>query len=322
MNTKPIIGALFALTLSICSGITMQAQSSRVLPFLETPSDARTAAMGNATLTQTDRNYLYTNPASIFNGNSRFTITAGGLMFNTPKNDFVSGNLLFGAVSAGYRFLDRHVVYAGYRYQGGLKVAGRSSDQFGMKNKSYSPFDWALDLGYAFKFNDQLSAYATGSFIQSYTGRTAYAGAFSIGANYLLALSERSDLNIGARVADFGTPIYYSSKEGYALPINMQLTADYGQAFNDNHKVHGVIGCKYYFMPNKAQVFQTNLGAEYTMYNIVSLRAGYQYGTKETSLWSVGAGAAYYGVKLDFGYQNVINKFGSDRFILTLSFDY
>ncbi|MDO5017437.1 MAG: PorV/PorQ family protein [Porphyromonas sp.] len=322
MNNKTILRVLFALTLSIYAGVGIKAQSGRPLLFLETPTDARTAAMGNTTLTKTDRNYLYTNPSSIFDGDTQLTVTATGLYFNLPKSDFITGNLMFASATAGYRFMDRHAVYAGFRYQGGLGIKGGTNDQWGTNKKTSTPFDWAADLGYAFKFNDQLSAFATGSFIQSYTGRAAYAGAFSIGANYRFMLAEDTDLNVAAAVADFGTPIYYSSSEGYSLPTNARLTADFGHAFNDNHKVRAAIGSKYYFLPATAQVFQANLGAEYTLFNIASLRAGYQFGTQETNLWTVGAGVAYYGVKLDFGYISPINKYGSDRLMLTLSFDY
>lgn len=322
MNTKPIIGALFALALSICSGVSMQAQQSRGLSFLETQTDARAAAMGNVTLTKTDRNYLYTNPASIFNGDTKLTVSATGLMFKTQENEFVEGKLGFGAASVGYRFLDRHVIYAGFRYQGGMKIKGNTNDQWGYSRKSYTPFDWAVDMGYAFKFNKMFAAYATGSFIQSYTGRVAYAGAFSVGANCLIPISAKSDISVGARVADFGAPINYAKNESYALPTNMQVTADYGLTISENHKLRAVVGGKYYFLPYKAQVFQTNVGAEYTLFNIASLRAGYQYGSKETSLWSVGAGVALYGAKLDFGYLKSLSDFGADRLVLSLSFDY
>lgn len=322
MNNKKIIGALSVLALSLVSVLPLRAQSSRPLQFLETPTDARTAAMGNVTLTKTDRNYLYTNPASIFNSDAKWTVTATGLTHMIPKNDMLSGNLLFGSVTAGYRFLDRHVVYLGYRYQGGLSIKGGSSDQWGTNKRSTAPFDMAVDMGYAFKISDALAAYASGSFIQSYTGRVAYTGAFSIGANYLLTMSDTSDLNLGLRVADFGPSINYSTKDAFALPSNAQLTADYGCAFNDQHKVRAVIGGKYYFLPANAQVIQANVGAEYTLYNIASLRAGFQYGTKDTSLWSAGLGAAFSGIKLDFAYLGALNKYGADRLMLTLSYDF
>lgn len=322
MNNRQILGALCVLALSLLPALPLCAQSSRVLPFLSTPTDARAAAMGNATLLKTDRNYLYTNPASIFNDDIRLTVTATGLTHMMPKDDYVKGNLMLGSVTAGYRFLDRHVVYAGFRYQGGLQIKGGISEQWGTNKRFTSPFDFAVDLGYAFRITDALAAYATGSFIQSYTGRAAYAGAFSVGANYLLTFSEATDLNLAARVADLGAPIYYSKKDAYAMPSNAQLTADFGHAFSDDHKVRAAVGAKYFFLPAKAQVFQTNLGAEYTLYNLASLRAGFQYGTKDTSLWSAGVGFAYRGAKLDLGYLGALNQFAANKLMLTLSFDY
>lgn len=322
MNNKQIIGALFVLALSLLSALPLRAQGSRPLAFLETPSDARTAAMGNVTLTKTDRNYLYTNPASFFNSDKKFAVSATGLTHMIPKDEMLTGNLLFGSATAGYRFLDRHAVFAGFRFQGGLGIKGGSNDQWSTKRRTTRPYDWALDLGYAFKINDELAAYASGSFIQTYTGRTAYAGAFSVGANYLVTFSEVTDLNLGLRVADFGAPIFFSSRQAYALPTNAQLTADLGHAFSDEHKVRAAVGGKYYFLPEKAQVFQTNIGAEYSYRQYAILRAGFQYGTKDTSLWTVGTGLALYGVKFDLAYLGALNSYGANRLMMTLSYDF
>lgn len=279
--------------------------------------------MGNATLTQTDRSYLYTNPASLLHQDDEsFTISASGLMHLLPESEQLVGNLLYGAVSTGYRFLDRHAVYAGFRYQGGLGIKGGISDQWGEGKKSTTPFDWVIDLGYAFRITDALSAYASGGLIQSYTGRVAYAGTFTLGANYLFTFTDAFDLNLNARVADFGSPIRFSDEEAYALPTSLQMTADVGYAFSDDHKLRAVLGEKYYFLTPRSRVLQLNFGAEYTLFDIASLRAGMQYGWSDTSLWTIGLGTEYFGVKLDFAYLGALSEYGSDRLMLSLSFDY
>lgn len=327
---KKIYNVFAIVLLCIAFGSAQVAKAqSRALPILETQTDARSAAMGGVSLMSTDRSYLYVNPTSLLYGDKKMTISASGLLFNSPdlkEIESIEGNEMFTGVSLGYRFLDRHVVYAGFRYQGGLKILGAVSGQFEENTKkSYTPFDWSVDLGYAFRFTDQWAAFATGSFIQSYTGRTAYAGAFSVGANFNSKLqlgNYESMINVAAKVADFGTPVYYSTSDAYALPTNAQLSADLAMPFDANNKLNVALGGKYYFLPTDAQLIQVGVGAEYTLYNMVSLRAGYQYGTRETSNWGAGIGVEFYDVKLDFGYVGGLGSFKSNQLLLTLSFDY
>ncbi|TFH96837.1 hypothetical protein E4P47_01570, partial [Porphyromonas levii] len=47
--------------------------------------------------------------------------------------------------------------------------------------------------------------------------------------------------------AQCNAPIYYSKKDAYAMPSNAQLTADFGHAFSDDHKVRAAVGAKYFF---------------------------------------------------------------------------
>lgn len=310
-----------ALALITTSSWVLNAQT-KPLAILEAPLDARAAAMGGVSLMSTDRSYLYINPTSIFDGEKHLTISASGLLY--PKYEGIDGRLMNTNISAGWRFLERHVVYGGFRYQGGLAYES-VKDQFGTTGKKVAPFDWAADLGYAFKINNKFSAFATGSFIQSYTGRGAYGAAFSVGGNFLTHLqmgAYDSKLNVAARVADFGTPVYYSSKDGYALPSKAELSIDMMTKFSDNHQLALVLGSRYFFMPAKAQLFQGNFGAEYTLFNLLSLRAGYQLGAHSSSIWTCGLGAQYAGFKLDFAYLGGAKESFNNRMMLTLSFDY
>lgn len=310
-----ILGALVTSNVSFAQ--------TRLLPILEAPADARAASMGGASLMSTDRNYLYVNPTSILYQDTKFAVTTGGLLY--PKYQGTDGRLKNAMVTVGQKLFDRHAFYAGFRYQGGL--SHRISDgQFDHQDPLvYTPFDWVADLGYAYKIGRGFSVFATGSFIQSYTGRAAYAGAFGLGANYLnhfrLADADAS-LNIAARVADFGTPLYYSSSEWYTLPTKAELTADLTTSFNKNHKLVTLIGGRSFFMPTSVQVFQTNLGAEYSLYSLLSLRAGVQLGNRSTGHWTCGVGLGYMGAKIDFSFLRGLNSTHSDRLLLTLSYNY
>ncbi|SPY34957.1 Uncharacterised protein [Porphyromonas cangingivalis] len=307
---------------AIATSNTSLAQT-RLLPILESPVDARAAAMGGVALMNTDRSYLYINPTSIVYQDTKFTVSANGVLF--PKYGAADGRLKKATISVGQKFFDRHAFYAGFRYQGGLshKV---STGQFDNQDPlEYNPFDWVADLGYAYRISKRFSVFATGSFIQSYTGRAAYAGAFGIGANYLkdFQISETDVLlNIAARVADFGTPLYYSSSERYTLPSKAELTADLTTLFSKNHKLVTLIGGRSFFMPTNVQVYQANMGAEYTLYDLLSLRAGVQLGNRSTGHWSCGAGLGYKRAKIDFSFLRGLNTTHSDRLVLTLSYNY
>lgn len=317
MNKK-----IFTLLVIVLGAFQTSWAQTRPLALLETPTDARSASMGGVSLMSTDRSYLYINPSSIFNSDKTFTVSASGLLF--PKYEGIDGRLMNGTISAGWKFLNRHAVFGGFRYQGGLSYE-MVKDQFGTAGKKVAPFDWAVDLGYAFNFNENFSAFATASLLQSYTGRGAFGGSFALGGNYykeLLLGQYDSKLNVAARVADFGTPVYYSSKDGYALPTKAELTADLMTSFSEDHRLGIVLGGRYYFLPAKSKVFQGNLGAEYTIYNIVSLRAGYQMGGHSSNLWSCGLGVQYWDVKLDFAYLGGQNNQVNNRMMLTLSYDF
>lgn len=317
MKIKYIIGAISFAAMGFLSAPKAMAQS---LPVLETPVDARAAAMGGVSLTHTDRSYLYVNPASIFQTDKKLTVSASGLLF--PKMNMVEGRLLNGMATAGWKFHNRHVVYAGFRYQGGLTLPS-VKDQFGTPGKKVSPFDWTADLGYAFRFNDQLSAFASGSFVQSYTGRTAMTGTFSLGANYFMSFNNSAAkyLNIAARVSDLGAPISFSSKDAFALPSRAELTGDFGSAFSENRELNLTLGGRYSFLASKP-LYQANIGAEYVIFKMVSLRAGYQYGSQSTSAWTGGIGVKFYNFKLDFAAIKGLGEFDTKRMMVSLSFDY
>ena len=152
----------FILGLLVLSPALLLAQS-RTLPILEENPDARSMAMGNVSLMSTDRNYLYVNPSSIFYNSNRYSASVNGTFF--PKNDDVSGRILYGNASAAFRFADRHAAFIGYRYMGGETIT-EQTDQYGNLGKDIKPVDWSFDIGYSFKIKDKLSAFSRGSIIQ------------------------------------------------------------------------------------------------------------------------------------------------------------
>lgn len=281
---------------------TLLVAQNRSLPILEVNPDARSMAMGNVSLMSTDRNYLYVNPSSIFYNAERYSASVNGTIF--PKNDDVSGRLLYGNASAAWRFADRHAAFIGYRYLGGEKIAS-VTDQFGTPGDEIKPLDWSFDIGYSFKINNELSAFATGSFIQSKTDRTANAVSFGVGANYRTYVklgNMQSQLNIAARVLDIGAPIEYDS-EKYDLPTSAEASADITMPLSDINKLNIAVGSRYFFLPTDAALLTVGAGAEYTYNNLVSTRLGYRYGENESSRTTLGLGFNIKFVSVDAAYS-------------------
>ena len=294
------------LALLILSPTLLLAQS-RSLQILEENPDARSIAMGNISLMSTDRNYLYVNPSSIFYNASKYSASLNGTFF--PKNDDVSGSLLYGNASAAYRFADRHAAFIGYRYLGGQTITGQT-DQYGTLGDDIKPVDWSFDIGYSFKINNKLSAFARVSFIQSKLEESNNTFSFSLGGNYRTNLNlgnMESQLNIAARVLDLGPAIESSSNLKYDLPTSAQVSADLSLPLSDINKLNIAVGGRY-FLPTDATLLTIGAGAEYTYNNLVSARAGYNYGENETSRTTLGFGLNIKFISIDAAYSIANDK--------------
>ena len=282
---------------------TLLVAQNRSLPILEVNPDARSMAMGNVSLMSTNRNYLYVNPSSIFYNGERYSASVNGTIF--PKNDDVSGRLLYGNASAAWRFADRHAAFIGYRYLGGEKIAS-VADQFGTPGNEIKPLDWSFDIGYSFKINNELSAFATGSFIQSKPAdKSANAVSFGVGANYRTNVKlggMQSQLNIAARVLDMGPQIEYDSNK-YDLPTSAEASADITMPLSDINKLNIAVGSRYFFLPTDASLFTVGAGAEYTYNSLVSARMGYHYGENESSRMTLGVGLNIQFISVDAAYS-------------------
>ncbi len=291
----------FILGILILSPALLVAQN-RSLPILEANPDARSMAMGNVSLMSTDRNYLYVNPSSIFYNADRYSASVNGTIF--PKNDDVSGRLLYGNASAAWRFSDRHAAFIGYRYLGGQTITGQT-DQYGTPGEDTKPVDWSFDVGYSFKINNEFSVFARGSFIQNKITESNNTFSFSLGGNYRTNIdlgNMVSQLNIAARVLDIGPAIESSSNVKYDLPTSAQASADLSLPLSDMNRLNIAVGGRY-FLPKDATLLTIGVGAEYTYNNIVSARAGYRYGENETSLITLGLGLNIKFISIDAAYS-------------------
>lgn len=289
-------------------GTGMYAQS-RALPILELDPDARSAAMGHASMGEATSHHLYTNPSSLFYRDSHYTFSASGEMYpKTPD----AGRLMYGTASAGVKFLDRHIVYLGYRYLGGLRF--KAQDRFGQSKKTIAPMDMTYDLGYAFQISSHFSCYTTLTMVQSRVVQTSIGGGVGIGAHYRTAFGadQSYTLNLGAKVSDLGMPMRLSKGRTYAMPSSCTFGGELSKAFGSAHRVALATGTRYFFLPANAMLMTIGGGGEYTFMDMLSLRAGYEFTQKKVGGYSAGLGLHYRGVRLDVAYrQNSTEGSGS-----------
>ena len=321
---------IFAVVLLLALGSVwmVKAQSGNPLPLLEEGVDARAVAMGNFGLLSSDRNHLYTNPTSLFDSEKvKLHATISGTL--TPSMQGATGRLVHGVASIGYRFLDRHALLVGARYRGGL-LFDSYGGPFGDLGRSrrISPFAYTVDLGYAFRFTGHWGAFATASFFQNYTGRSLFGGFGALGATYRTCFGLSGGmlglLNIAAKVADLGMPLYYSRAEGFALPSKAELAADFRLVASERMEATVALGGRYFLLPMASRSLQVNLGAEVKGYKLVALRAGVQCSPSDYSFLALGGGLEYCGVQLDVALLRALDqdyRF-SDRLVGTLSYSF
>lgn len=312
---KWIACAVFAL----CS-TTGRAQG-RALPFLMLNPDARAQSLGNTAVGLSQGMYLYTNPSGIFYTDKKASVDASLSFF--PKEEGATGHLGIYTATGHWRPAKSHAVMLGFRYAGGLTFPGY--DLFGQPTKDYKPFDWALDLGYAYRFTPELSVFASGSFFYSHLSSNARGGAFGLGATY-----HKRDVRLGnhsaaytltAKVSDFGPKLDYGNTEA-DLPASASLGGEFSMALSEQHAIAASLGARYYFLPKDSHLFTSGIGVEYTYDKKYSLRAGYELAEHNMSHATFGAGIKYGGLKFNAAYALKTSDNGVNHFTLGLGFDF
>ncbi len=300
------------------------AQDSRPLDILQSNPDVRSVAMGNTHVGETDRMHLYTNPSALLFGSRFLSVDVSGEMYRMDKLDGVEGTLMQYNATAGFRFFDRHAVFAGFRYLGGLSMANVGDDLEAKKRKT-SPYDYTMDLGYAFRLFDGVSLFASGSYIASYTGRSGVAYAFTVGASYRTDLqlgTMPAFLNVVVKGSDWGTVLQYSGGgRSVALPSSLSGNVTFGLTPARDHDIVLTLGDRFYVMPAKARANVFGVGAEYGFRKMVYVRGGYEQELDNIGHLSMGLGVNIKGVRLDAAYRMESgNKTGVNTLLVGLGF--
>ena len=316
MNSKHIIIACVAL---LC---TMQARAQgQDLSVLAANPDARTAAMGNAAVAA-DGMYLYNNPSAFLCANKKLSADASASIYE--KTEGYEGTFGLYTATVGYKFANRHAAFAGFRYAGGLKLKGY--DMLGEPTKDYQPYNWTIDLGYAYMIGNGFSAYAVGNVIFSHLSKNAVGGAFTIGASYqkstTTAGNKSANLMLDAKVGAIGPQLDYGNGNKTAMPTYVAVGGALTVDVADKHQVGGAWSTRYFFRPSEYKVLMLGAGLEYTYNKMVSLRAGYEYGDRNLSHFTMGAGFKYGGLRLNGAYMLKTANAGSSYCTIGLGYDF
>ena len=316
MNSKHIIIACVAL---LC---TMQARAQgQDLSVLAANPDARTAAMGNAAVAA-EGMYLYNNPSAFLGANKKFSADASASIYE--KTEGYEGTFGLYTATVGYKFANRHAAFAGFRYAGGLKLKGY--DMLGEPTKDYQPYNWTIDLGYAYMIGNGFSAYAVGNVIFSHLSKNAVGGAFTIGASYqkstTTAGNKSANLMLDAKVGAIGPQLDYGNGNKTTMPTYVAVGGALTVDVADKHQVGGAWSTRYFFRPSEYKTLMLGAGLEYTYNNMVSLRAGYEYGDRNLSHVTMGAGFKYGGLHLNGAYMLKTANAGSSYCTIGLGYDF
>ena len=316
MNSKHIIIACVALL------GTMQARAQgQDLSVLAANPDARTAAMGNAAVAA-DGMYLYNNPSAFLCANKKFSADASASIYETTEG--YEGTFGLYTATVGYKFANRHAAFAGFRYAGGLKLKGY--DMLGEPTKDYQPYNWTIDLGYAYMIGNGFSAYAVGNVIFSHLSKNAVGGAFTIGASYqkstTTAGNKSANLMLDAKVGAIGPQLDYGNGNKTTMPTYVAVGGALTVDVADKHQVGGAWSTRYFFRPSEYKTLMLGAGLEYTYNKMVSLRAGYEYGDRNLSHFTMGAGFKYGGLHLNGAYMLKTANAGSSYCTIGLGYDF
>lgn len=305
MKLKPIF-----LTAALLAAPLLAFGQSRALPILEINPDTRATGMGGNQYGEAATLLTYANPTSLLYGEAKWNASFTTQMY--PKAEGDIGRLMFYGASVSRRF-GNHGVHAGFRYLGGYDIPTGAGE-------SLKPADWTLDVAYSLRLLDHFSASVGASFIHSEVVQKASTVAFNVAAYYrnTLHMGMDADYVIGINAANMGPNLDYG--KGYReskLPASFGGGGELGMPFNEMHRLSVSLAAQYYYYPTSAAMFTGNVGAEYTLLDMFSLRAGYTFAEHDYCRASFGAGVTFGNLRADLAY--LFGLEGNDTNVAMLS---
>ncbi len=233
------------------AGLTGQTRNyiSTGMPILLIAPDATAGALGDAGVASTPDIY------SAHWNNAKFAFIEGDLGFSTTYTPWLRNlgvgdmNLLY---LGGYKRINsRSTLAASLTYFSLGEI--QSTDAEGNSNGSMNPNEFAADVTYAMKLNDELSLGASGRFIQSdltngqnisdgsgyVTTKPGRSLAADLGLYWQHPIDKQQTVALGAFVSNMGAKLSYSDDDTRQefLPANLRVGARYTNEIDESNTI-------------------------------------------------------------------------------------
>ncbi|MEA4916240.1 PorV/PorQ family protein [Proteiniphilum sp.] len=261
--------------------------------FLNSFSDARTAGMGNA-------GYVLSSPFAVHHNIAAMMPKSGPSAGVGLSGVFWQPNAINSTIFnvSGYTKFKNFGFAVGFR-NNSLGAIEEMDDQ-GNAGASFSPSEYALEVGVGYNVSADISLGATMRQIGSniYKDNKGSAVAADIALLY-----HSADLTLGLGLTNLGSKIDYG-RGSYSLPSRFRTGAAYQFLSKDKHALKGVADAAYQFTPDHSGV-AAGLGAEYNYNNMLSMRTGYHFEGEKVgdSYATLGGGVYFSGFSFDIAYM-------------------
>lgn len=281
------------LTTLILSTFIVAVSYSQSVSFLNTPSDARTAAMGNAGYILSSPFSVQHNSASVMAENGPATgVGASVLLWQPQEADATLFNV------AGFHRMNNFALLAGFRSNNMGEFIG--TDEHGNIIGSFAPSEYAVEIGVAYSLSSNVSFGISLRYLSSQLDQDIKSSAFS---SDISMLYHREDLRFGLGVSNLGSKIDYGN-DSYQLPTRIKSGIAYHFSLSDDHSLLTAADLFYQLTPNYSGI-ASGLGVEYNYKRLFAFRTGYHYeGTNVgASYATIGLGTKFSGLSLDLAYM-------------------
>lgn len=289
MNLKKQILS-FAVVLMPLFGAS--AQSSEALGFVRIHQNAARAALAGAgSVSERSSAWAsFENPTARPYYADRFSVAAG-------FNSWAPSKSTYYAVAGAWKATDKLAINAGFLYGNGQAYDVYSST--GKKSGTFTPSSMLLNAGVAYEI---VSDFYLGVNVHRASETLAEGHSYSAFSADVMGAYEFSGMKVAAGVVSIGQKVKSASGTEFSLPSSAKLAFGY-EGCSLGILAYGAYLDADYFLSSKS--VGASVGASVGYSDLVCLRAGYHYGSDKCvipSYASVGLGASFYGLSLDFAY--------------------
>lgn len=208
------------------------------------------------------------------------------------------------SLGLSYKFSDKFGATLGFARDGGKSFTG--VDDSGNELDSFTPSNMMLGGGLGWRFAEKFSVGANFRYLSQKLAEGVDCSTFGVD---VMAMGRFSDFTAALGVKNIGGSVDSEDGDSYDIPSSVVAAASWRKVFSEDHGLEADLDLDYFLSGN----FTAAFGAEYGWKDMLFLRAGYHYGADKAVLPSfatVGLGAKFKGVRLDFAYLTANDDIG------------